>query len=102
MVKILDTNNHIVRNIQSTFNVIGKTSHTKFLRAAHGVLLESVVRNSAQQRRLLSHTYHILKLNRKIVKKYSIIRENIHTPGGKKLFGFWIDVVKDLVQKILA
>ena len=29
MVRSSDANNHIVRNLQSTFNAIGKTSRTK-------------------------------------------------------------------------
>ena len=83
MVRSSKSNNHIVRNLQSTFNVIGKTSRTKDLCAARRVLSESVVSKSTWQRRLLSHTSHIIKLNRKNVKKYSFIRENIHTLGGK-------------------
>ena len=84
-------------------------SRTKDICAVHCVLSESVVSKSTQQCHILSHTYHILKLNRKIVKKYSIIRENIQTPGGKYCWSFvgrfpyrdmkLIDVVKDLVQK---
>ena len=76
---------------------------------ARHVLSESVVSKSTQQRFLLSHTSHILKLNRKIVEKYSVIRENIETLGGKYCWAFvgrfpcrdmkLIDVVKDLVQK---
>ena len=46
MVKISEANNHIVRNIQSTFNAIGKMSRTKYICAAHHVLSESVVRKS--------------------------------------------------------
>ena len=88
MVRSLDANNHIVRNIQSTFNLIGKTSHTKYLCVAHRVLSESVVRNSTHQHRLLSHTSNILKLNRKNVKKNSVIRENIEAPGGKDCWDF--------------
>ena len=45
MVRILEANNHIVRNIQSTFNAIGKMSHTKYLCTARHVLLELVVRH---------------------------------------------------------
>ena len=63
-------------------------SHNKYLCAAHHVLLELVVRKSTRQRCLLSHTYHILKLNRKVVKKYSIIRENLQTLGGKYCCAF--------------
>ena len=77
MVRILEANNHIVINLQSTFNVIGKTSRIKDLCAAHHVLSESVVSKSTRQHRLLSHTSQILKLNRKIVQKYFVIRENL-------------------------
>ena len=77
MVRSLEANNHIVRNLQSAFNAIGKTSHTKDICAAHRVLSESVVSKSTRQRHLLSHTSKILKLNRKIVQKYSVIRENL-------------------------
>ena len=45
MVKSSEDNKHIVRNIQSTFNAIGKMSHTKYLCTARHVLLELVVRN---------------------------------------------------------
>ena len=38
MVRSSEANNHIVRNIQSYFNVIGKTSRTKDVCAAHRVL----------------------------------------------------------------
>ena len=105
MVRSLEANNHIVRNIQSTSNAIGKTSHTKYLYAAHHVLSESVVSKSTWQRRLLSQTSQILKLNRKIVLKYSVIRENLQTLGGKYCWAFvgrfphqdmkLIDVVKE-------
>ena len=74
MVKISEASSHIVRNLQSAFNAIGKTSHTKDPYAARRVLAESVVSKSTRQRRLLSHTSHILKLNRKTIKKYSVIR----------------------------
>ena len=56
----------------------------------------------------MSHTSHVLKLNRKIVKKYYVIRENIETPGWKDCWDFvgrfprrdmnLIDDVKELVQ----
>ena len=46
MVRISEANNHIVINLQSTFNVIGKTSHTKDLCVARHVLSESVVSKS--------------------------------------------------------
>ena len=72
------------------------------------VLSESVVRKSTRKRRLLSHTSQILKLNRKTVKKYSVIRENIQTLGVKYCSTFidrfprrdmkLIDVVKELIQ----
>ena len=81
MVRSSEANNHIVRNLQSAFNAIGKMSRTKDLCAARRVLSESVVSKSTRKRRLLSHTSHILKLNRKIIKKYSIIRENLETLG---------------------
>ena len=45
-----EANNHIVRNIQSAFNVIGKMSRTKYICAARRVLLESVVSKSMQKR----------------------------------------------------
>ena len=77
MVRSSEANNHIVRNIQSTFNAIGKTSRTKYLCATYCVLSESVVRKSTWKHCLLSHTSHILKLYRKTIKKYSVIRENI-------------------------
>ena len=90
MVISSEANNHIVRNLQSTINAIGKTSRTKDLCAARHVLSESVVSKSTWQHRLLSHTSHILKLNRKNVKKYSVIRENIHTLCGKYCWNFFI------------
>ena len=46
MVRISDANNHIVRNLQSAFNAIGKTSRTKFFCVARRVLSESVVSKS--------------------------------------------------------
>ena len=83
-------------------------SRTKDLCAAHRVLSESVVTRSTQQCRLLYHTSHILKLNRKNVKKYFVIRENLETPGGKDCCDFvgrlprpdmkQIDALKNLVQ----
>ena len=75
MVRISDANNHIVRNLQSAFNVIGKTSHTKNLCAAHCVLSESVVSKPTRQRCLLSHTSQILKFNRKTIQKYFVIEK---------------------------
>ena len=108
MVRSSDANNNIARNLQSAFNAIEKMSRTKYLYVAHSVLLESVVSKSTRQRRLLSHTSQILKLNRKTVQKYSVIRENLQTPGGKDCWAFvgrfphrdmkLIDVVKELVQ----
>jgi len=108
MVRSSEANNHIVRNLQSAFNAIGKRSRTKDLCAPHHVLSESFVSKSTWQRRLLSHTSHILKLNRKTIKKYSVIRENLETPGGKDCWAFigrfprrdmkLIDAVKGLVQ----
>ena len=56
MVIISEDNNHIVRNLQSTFNAIGKTSRTKDLCVARRVLSELVVSKSTRQRCLLSHT----------------------------------------------
>ncbi len=53
MVKSLDVNNHIARNLQYTFNAIGNMSHTKYLFAAHRVLLESVVRKYSWKCHLL-------------------------------------------------
>ena len=38
MVRSSEANNHIVRNIQSSFNKIGNMSHTKYLYAAHRML----------------------------------------------------------------
>ena len=67
MVRSSEGTNHIVRNLQSDFNVIGKTSHNKYLCVTRRVLSESVVSKSTWKRCLLSHTSHILKLNRKIV-----------------------------------
>ena len=43
MVRSSEANNHIVRNIQSAFNAIGKMSCTKDLCVAHRVLSESLV-----------------------------------------------------------
>ena len=76
MVRSSEANNHIVRNLQYCFNAIGKTSHTKYLCVACHVLSESVVIKSTWQRHLLSHPYQILKLSRKTIHKYSVIREN--------------------------
>ena len=59
MVKISEANNHIVRNIQFSFNVIRKTSRTKDICAARCVLSESIVSKSTRKRRLLSQTSHI-------------------------------------------
>ena len=108
MVRSSDVNNHIVRNLQSAFNAIGKRSRTKDLCAARRVLSESVVSKSTRKRCLLSHTSHVFKLNRKTVKKYSVLRENLEIPGGKDCWSFvgrlprrdmkLIDDVKDLVQ----
>ena len=53
MVRSSDANNHIVRNIQSTFNVIGKTSRTKYLCVARHVLSELVVSNSTRKHHFL-------------------------------------------------
>ena len=88
--------------------MIGKRSCTKDLCAARCVLSKSVVSKSTWQHRLLSHTSRILKLNRKNIKNYSVIRENIETPGGKDCWAFFgrlphramniIDDVKDLVK----
>ena len=111
MVRSSEANNHIVRNFQFPLNAIEKTSHTRYLCVAHHVLSESVVRKSTWQRCLLSHTSKILKLNRKTVQKYSIIRENILTPGGKYCWAFvdrfprrdmkLIDAIKELLQIFL-
>ena len=108
MVRSLEANNHIVRNIQSAFNAIGKMSHTKYICVAHRVLSDSVVSKSTWQRFLLSHTSQILKLNRKNVQKYSVIGENLQIPGGKDCWAFvsrlphWemklIDAIQVLVQ----
>ncbi len=107
MVRSSEANNHIVRNIQSTFNVIGKMLCTKYLCAAHHVLSELVVSKSTRQCHLLSHTSHIPKLNRIFLQKYSIIRENIDTSSGKYCWDFVgrlthrdiniIDVLNELV-----
>ena len=43
MVISSEANNHIVRNIQSSLNVIGKRSRTKYLCAARRVLSKSVL-----------------------------------------------------------
>ena len=88
MVGSSKDNNHIVRNIQSTFNVIGKTFHTKDICATRRVLSKSVVSKSTWKCRLLSHTSQILRLNRKNILKYSIIRENLQTPAGKDCWDF--------------
>ena len=109
MVRCSEANNHIVRNLQSAFNAIGKTSRNNDLCVVCHVLSESVVSKSTRQCCLLSHTSHILKLNRKIVKNYYVIKEKLETPGGKYCWDFvgrlphrdmkLIDDVKDLVQK---
>ena len=88
MVRISDANNHIVRNLQYAFNAIGNMPRTKDICAAYRVLSKSVVSKSTRQCHLLSHTSHILKLNRKTIKKYSVIRENIQNPGGKYCWDF--------------
>ena len=108
MVISSDANNHIVRNLQYSFNAIRKTSCTKYLCAARRVLSESVVRKFTWQHCLLSHTSQVLKLNRKTIHKYSVIRENLQTQGGKYCWDFvsrlphrdmkLIDAVKELVQ----
>ena len=92
MVRSLEDNNHIVRNLQSAFNSIGKMSRTKYICVAHHVLSESVVSKSTWQHRLLSNTSHILKLNRKNIKKYSIIREKYSESRWKRLLGFCQEV----------
>ena len=107
MIRSSQANNHIVRNLQSSFNAIGKTSRTKDICAARRVLSESIVRNSRRQHHLLSHTSHILKLNKKTVKKYSAITEILETTSGKECWDFvgrfpgrdmkLIHVVKELV-----
>ena len=43
MVTSSKANNHIVRNIHSSFNAIGKTSRTKYVCVSHRLLSESVV-----------------------------------------------------------
>ena len=53
MVRSSESNNHIVRNLQSSFNAIGKMSRNKDLCAAHHVLLESVVSKSTRKCRIL-------------------------------------------------
>ena len=94
MVRSSEDNNHIDKNIQSTFNAIGKTSHTKDICVACTVLSGSLVSKYRWQCCLLSHTSHILKLKRKTVKKYSIIRENLQTPSGKYCLslGFLVEI----------
>ena len=82
MVISSEANNHIVRNIQFAFNTIEKTSCTKYLCAACRVLSELVVSKSTRKYHLLSHTSHILKLKRKNVQKYYVIRENLQTLSG--------------------
>ena len=82
MVRSSKANYHIVRNIQYGFVAIWKTSCTKDICAGHCVLSKLVVSKSTRQCHLLSHTSHLLKLNRKTIKNYYIIRENIETPGG--------------------
>ena len=82
MVRSSKANNHLVINLQSAFNAIGKTSCTNDLYVARRLLSKLVVSKSTQKHHLLSHTSHILKFNRKIVKKYYVIRENIQTPCG--------------------
>ena len=77
MVRSSKANNHIVRNLQSSFNAIGNMSYTKYICVSRHVLSESVVSNSTWKRRLLSHTSQILKLNRRTIQKYSVIRENL-------------------------
>ena len=82
MVRSSYAKNHIVRNIQYDFNAIGKMFRTKYLCATHLVLSKLVVSKSTRKHCLLSHTSHILKLNRKNTKKYYVIRENNETPRG--------------------
>jgi len=109
VVKSSEANNHVVRNLQSAFNLIGKTSRTKDFNVARCVLSESIVDKSTRQRRLLSHTCKIFKVDRKTLQKYSAIREKLETPGQKDCWAFvgrlprsdmkLIDAVKELVQK---
>ena len=87
MVRSLEANNHIVRNIQSTFNAIGKTSRTKDLCVARHVLSESVVSKSTWQRCLLSHTSQILKLNRNCSEVLRYKRKSADSTW-KTLLGF--------------
>ena len=99
---------HVVRNLQSAFNLIGKTSRTKDRNASRRVLLESIVNKSTRKRRLLTHTSEIFKLSTKTLRKYSSMREKLDTVGENDCLAFigrlpridmkLIDVVKELVQ----
>ena len=108
VVSCSEASNHVVRNLQSAFNLIGKTSRTKDRNAARRVLSESIVNKSTRQRRLLTHTSHIFKITTKTLRKYSSIREQLDTVGEKDCWAFvgrlpcidmkLIDAVKELVQ----
>ena len=83
-------------------------SRTKDICPARRVLSKSLVSKFTRKHRLLSHTSQIHKLNRKTFQKYSVIRENLQTPGGKYCWAFvsrlprrdmkLIDAIKELVQ----
>lgn len=73
VVSCSEASSHVVSNLQSAFNLIGKTSRTKDRNAARRVLSESIVNISTRQRRLLTHTFDIFKITTKTLRKYSSI-----------------------------
>ena len=55
-MKTIKSSNHVVKSLPATFTSIGKNTRSQDCNVAHYVLVESIVRISTRQHRLLKFT----------------------------------------------
>jgi hypothetical protein len=107
-VKILQITNHVVINLQVSYNTIGNNICSKYHDVFYHVFLELIVNKTTWQCHLLKHKSYIFKVSAKMLWRYSIKRQILGNLGQKDYWAFicripcsnmkLIGVAKGLVQ----
>ena len=71
-MKNIESSNHIVKSLATTFTSIGKKTHSQDCNVARHVLAESIVCRSTRQRCLIKCTSQIVPLHPKRLKNMEI------------------------------
>ena len=87
-VKSLQITNHVVINLQVSYNTIGNNICSKYHGVSYHVFLELIVNKTTWQCHLLKHKSYIFKVSAKMLWRYSIKRQILGNLGQKYYWAF--------------